>query len=83
MDKASSAMIGGGGVGAIAANSDKIHNVANSEAVAEAVNFLHYPLIEIGNTYIAPNTICTFIGITLGLYGLYRNHKSNRDKGDK
>lgn len=83
MDKVNSAIIGGGSVGAIAANSDKVHSVANSEAVREAVNFLHYPLFEIGGAFIAPNTLCTFAGIGIGLYGIYRSHKAKKDKRDK
>lgn len=78
MDRASGAMIYGGGGTVVAANSDKVDKLANSDVMKEAVNLLHYPMFEVGNYFVAPNTICTILGIGLAIYGAYRNHKSKK-----
>ena len=72
MDKASGAMIGGGFGGALAANTDKIDKAAQSDAMREAVNLLHAPLVEVGNVFIAANTLFSFVGCGVALYGLYK-----------
>ena len=61
-------MIGGGVLGAIAANTD--------QAVDVSVNILSYRLWDNGAVYITPSTIMTIICTTVAIMGAYRAWKN-------
>ena len=69
INKANAAMVGGGGVSVIGANTNKVQ---------ESVNLLHYPIWGNSEIYITPSTIISVFGFCVAIYGLWKTFKGKK-----